>query len=108
MTRDLFQRPLHVLAADLKARRISPVDIVESSIARIHKLDATLKAFVDVFEPEAQVAAEAAAMAIRSGQAVGPLHGIPIALKDLIELEGRVTTGGSAVWRDRRSTVTAS
>jgi len=108
MTKEHYQLPLHALAADLKARRISPVDIVEGCLARIHKFDGTLKAFVEVFEAEARVAAEAAEMAIRSGQAVGPLHGIPIALKDLIELEGRVTTGGSAVWRDRRSTVTAT
>src|SRR5215470_15822819 len=108
MTKEHYQLPLHALAADLKARRISPIDIVEGCLARIHKFDGTLKAFVEVFEAEARVAAEAAEMAIRSGQAVGPLHGIPIALKDLIELEGRVTTGGSAVWRDRRSTVTAT
>src|SRR5260370_25607408 len=47
-------------------------------------------------------------MAIRSGHAVGPLHGVPIARKDLIDLDGRVTTGGSMVWRDRRSPVTAT
>src|SRR5207253_9204229 len=46
--------------------------------------------------------------AIRSGHAVGPLHGVPIALKDLIDVEGRITTGGSMVWRDRRSPVTAT
>src|SRR5262245_14681351 len=108
MTKDHYQLPLHALAADLKARRVSPVDIVEGCLARIHKFDATLKAFLEVFEAEARVAAEAAEMAMRSGQAVGPLHGIPIALKDLIELEGRVTTGGSAVWRDRRSSRTAT
>src|SRR6202011_405385 len=55
-----------------------------------------------------RLAAEAADKAIRSGHAVGPLHGVPIALKDLIDLEGKVTTGGSAVWRERRSTVTAT
>ena len=42
------------------------------------------------------------------GTAIGPLHGIPIALKDLIEIEGRVTTGGSQVWRERRSAYTAT
>ena len=72
------------------------------------KLDAKLHAFVDVFAAEARAAAEAADKAIRSGHAVGPLHGIPVALKDLIELEGRVTTGGSAVWRERRSSRTAT
>src|SRR5262249_9212085 len=42
------------------------------------------------------------------GHAGGRLHGIPIALKDLVELEGRIATGGSAVWRSRRSTLTAT
>src|SRR5205807_6662064 len=51
---------------------------------------------------------EGADKAIRSGHAVGPLHGVPMALKDLIDLEGRVTTGGTMVWRERRSPVTAT
>ena len=108
MDTDLAQLPLHALAARLKARSISPVDIVDTCLARIQKLDAKLHAFVEVFAAEARVAAEAADKAIRSGHAVGPLHGIPVALKDLIELEGRVTTGGSAVWRERRSSRTAT
>src|SRR5207248_6083344 len=64
--------------------------------------------YVDVYADDARLAAEAADKAIRSGHRVGPLHGVPIALKDLIDLEGRVTTGGSEVWRERRSTVTAT
>jgi aspartyl-tRNA(Asn)/glutamyl-tRNA(Gln) amidotransferase subunit A len=108
MATDLAQLPLHALAARLKARSISPVDIVDTCLARIQKLDAKLHAFVEVFGAEARAAAEAADKAIRSGHAVGPLHGIPVALKDLIELEGRVTMGGSAVWRERRSSRTAT
>jgi aspartyl-tRNA(Asn)/glutamyl-tRNA(Gln) amidotransferase subunit A len=108
MDTDLGQLPLHALAAMLKSRTISPIDIVDTCLQRIEKLDARLHAFVDVFAAEARGAAEAADKAIRSGHAVGPLHGIPIALKDLIELEGRVATGGSTVWRERRSTRTAT
>src|ERR1700738_1843034 len=52
--------------------------------------------------------AEAAEKGIRAGHRIGPLHGIPIANKDLIEIEGRVTTGGSQVWRERRSAYTAT
>jgi Asp-tRNA(Asn)/Glu-tRNA(Gln) amidotransferase A subunit family amidase len=108
MSTDLAQLPLHALAAKLKSRSISPVDIVASCLDRIAKLDPKLHAFVEVYETEAHLAAEAAEKAIRSGHGVGPLHGIPIALKDLIELEGRVTTGGTAVWRDRRAARTAT
>ncbi len=100
--------PAHVLSAEIGAGRLSPVDLVEALLARIRAQDQKLHAFVEVYDDEARLAAEAADKAIRSGHAIGPLHGIPIALKDLIEIEGRVTTGGSQVWRDRRSTFTAT
>src|SRR6516165_1388138 len=105
---DLVNLPVHALAAEIKARRVSPVEIVASYLDRIARLDGKLHAFIEVYDKEASLAAEAADKAIRSGHAVGPLHGIPIALKDLVELDGRVATGGSAVWRDRRSTITAT
>src|ERR1700736_469069 len=100
--------PVHILASELAARRLSPVDLAEALLDRIQAKDEKLHAFVEVYGDEARLAAEAADKAIRSGHAVGPLHGVPIALKDLIDLEGKVTTGGSAVWRERRSTVTAT
>src|SRR3954447_25260070 len=100
--------PAHVLAAEIAARRLSPVDVVDAMLARIAAHDAKLHAFIDVYADDALLAAEAAEKAIRAGHAVGPLHGVPIALKDLIDIEGRVTTGGSMVWRDRRSPATAT
>jgi aspartyl-tRNA(Asn)/glutamyl-tRNA(Gln) amidotransferase subunit A len=100
--------PAHQLAADIAARRLSPVTIIEALVARIAAHDGKLHAFIDVFADDARLAAEAADKAIRSGHAVGPLHGVPIALKDLIDLEGRVTTGGSMAWKARRSPVTAT
>ena len=108
MSTDLANLPIHALAADIKARRVSPAEIVATCLERIAELDGKLHAFVEVYDKEARLAAEAADKAIRSGHAIGPLHGIPIALKDLVELEGRVATGGSAVWRDRRSAITAT
>src|SRR4029077_9468473 len=100
--------PAHQLAAEIAARRLSPVTIVEALLARIAAHDPKLHAFIDVYADDALLAAEAADKAIRSGHAVGPLHGVPIALKDLIDLEGRVTAGGSMAWRERRSPVTAT
>src|SRR3954470_13741143 len=100
--------PAHVLAAGIAARRLSPVDVVEAMLARIASRDPKLHAFIDVYADDARLAAEAADKAIRAGHAVGPLHGVPIALKDLIDIEGRVTTGGSMVWRERRSPATAT
>ncbi|TMJ75135.1 MAG: amidase [Alphaproteobacteria bacterium] len=108
MSTNLAQLPLHALSARLKSRSISPVDIVAACLERITKLDPKLHAFIEVYDKEARLAADAADKAIRSGHAVGPLHGIPIALKDLIEMEGRVATAGTAVWRERRCTRTAT
>jgi aspartyl-tRNA(Asn)/glutamyl-tRNA(Gln) amidotransferase subunit A len=96
------------LSAEIAARRLSPVAVVEAFLARIAAQNQRLHAYIDVYADDARQAAEAADKAIRAGHAVGPLHGVPIALKDLIDLEGRVTTGGSAVWRERRSPATAT
>ena len=100
--------PAHVLSAEIGGRRLSPVDLVDALLERIHVGDPKLHAFVEVYEKDARLAAEAADKAIRSGHAIGPLHGIPIALKDLIEIEGKATTGGSEVWRNRQSRFTAT
>ncbi|MGY2047673.1 amidase [Methylobacterium sp. JK268] len=96
------------LARAIAARRLSPVDAVEALLARIDRLDPRLRAFVEVYADDARLAAEGADRAIRSGHAVGPLHGVPVALKDLIDVEGRVTTGGSMTMRERRATATAT
>jgi aspartyl-tRNA(Asn)/glutamyl-tRNA(Gln) amidotransferase subunit A len=96
------------LSRQIAAKRLSPVDAVEALLNRIEAIEPKLRAFVSVNGANARLAAEAADKAIRSGHAVGPLHGVPIALKDLVELEGQITTGGSAAWRQRRSTVTAT
>jgi aspartyl-tRNA(Asn)/glutamyl-tRNA(Gln) amidotransferase subunit A len=100
--------PAHQLAAEISAGRLSPIAVTEAFLARIAAQNQQLHAYIAVYDDSARLAAEAADKAIRSGHAVGPLHGVPIALKDLIDLEGKVTTGGSAVWRERRSAVTAT
>jgi aspartyl-tRNA(Asn)/glutamyl-tRNA(Gln) amidotransferase subunit A len=87
---------------------LSPVDVVDTLLERIRKRDPALHAFIAVYESDARLAAEAAHKAIRARHRVGPLHGVPIGLKDLVDLEGRVTTGGSKVWAERVSPVTAT
>ena len=97
-----------VLSAEIAAGRLSPVELTDACLARIKTLEPRLHAFVEVYADTARLAAEGAERAIRAGHAVGPLHGIPIALKDLVEIEGRTVTGGSAVWRERRGARTAT
>jgi aspartyl-tRNA(Asn)/glutamyl-tRNA(Gln) amidotransferase subunit A len=105
---DLTFAPVHQLARGLQQRLLSPVELVEAFLERIGALEPRLHAFTEVFAADARLAAEAADAAIRAGHAVGPLHGIPIALKDLIELEGKVVTGGCEVWKERKATRTAT
>jgi aspartyl-tRNA(Asn)/glutamyl-tRNA(Gln) amidotransferase subunit A len=106
-TTDLCFLPASVLAKEIADERLSSVEVVEAFLARIAKYDAKLHAYVEVYSDEARFAAEAADKAVFSGNSVGPFHGVPIALKDLVELNGRVTTGGSAHFRNRRSVRTA-
>ncbi|HEX4026838.1 MAG TPA: amidase [Rhizomicrobium sp.] len=104
MTNALYELSVSELSAGLAARRFSPVDVVEAHLSRIAALEPRLHAFVEIYGADARMAAEAADKAIRSGHGLGPLHGIPIAIKDLVEVEGRITTGGSP---SRRNTIPA-
>jgi aspartyl-tRNA(Asn)/glutamyl-tRNA(Gln) amidotransferase subunit A len=96
------------LAEAIACRRLSPVEAVEAHLARIVAQESKLQAFTEVYADDARLAAEGADRAIRSGHAVGPLHGVPVVLKDLIDLGGRVTMGGSAAHRARRASATAT
>ncbi len=100
--------PVHRLSAEIEAGRLSPVDLVEDCLGRTERLEPKLHAYVSVYAAEARLAAEAADKAIRAGHRIGPLHGIPIAVKDLVEIEGKVATGGSAAWKQRVATRTAT
>ena len=96
-------------AADaLAAGELTSVELVEALLARIERIEPRLGAFVEVYADEARAAAVAADRARRAGSAAGRFHGVPIALKDIIELKGRITTGGSKVWESRISPVTAT
>lgn len=105
---DLAFAPIHLLADRLRTGGVSASALLDLYLQRIRHHDTKLHAFVAVYESDARIAAEAADRALRAGQRLGPLHGIPIALKDLLDIEGRVTTAGSLYWRDRLSPVTAT
>jgi len=85
-----------------------PSDVVEAQLARIARLDQKIGAYQVVYADKALAAAEAADRAIGSGHRIGPFHGIPFGLKDICDLEGRVTTGGSMAMKDRVSPATGS
>jgi len=105
---DIAFAPMHALAARLKAGELSAATLVDCYLQRIGRHDDKYHAFVEVYADEARAAAEAADRARKAGQASGALHGIPLALKDLIDVAGKRTTGGSLFWRERVSPVTAT
>ena len=100
--------PVHQLRDRITKGEASPVEIVEGYLNRIARYDAKLHAYIDVYADDARAAAHAAAAAMASGHRIGPFHGIPVAVKDLVEIKGRVTTGGCGAWQDRRSHYTAT
>lgn len=100
--------PVHILRDALARGELSSAALVDSLLERIAREDSKLHAFVSVYADDARSAAAAADAARAAGHAVGPLHGIPVAVKDIVEIEGRITTGGSKVWEKRVSPVTAT
>src|SRR5436305_2570104 len=84
----------------IEKRELSPVELVDSRLDRIARLDGRLNSFIRVLADEARAAARAAEAEIAAGKYRGPLHGIPIGLKDIYETAGVATTGHSKVMQD--------
>ena len=83
------------LAMRIRARQLSPVEVVDAFIERIEERNKSLTAFVYFGYDEARKAAKEAERALTSGEALGPLHGVPTALKDCFDFKpGWVTTFG--------------
>jgi Asp-tRNA(Asn)/Glu-tRNA(Gln) amidotransferase A subunit family amidase len=89
------------LAADLRGGRLSPGDLVEHALAAATALDPKLNAFVTLDEAGARGEARRAAEELAAGRDRGPLHGIPVAIKDLVDTAGLRTTAGSRHFADR-------
>ncbi len=107
MDSDLAFLPLTELAARLRAREISPVTVTRLCLERIARFDPDLNAFITVTSESALRQAAQAEQEIAAGQWRGPLHGVPVALKDLIDTAGVPTTAGSRVFAGRIPTADA-
>ena len=89
------------LAPLLRRKEVSPVELTRGCLDRIEKLNPSLNAFITVTAESALAEARAAETEISRGEWRGPLHGIPVALKDLIDTAGTRTTAASAVFEYR-------
>jgi aspartyl-tRNA(Asn)/glutamyl-tRNA(Gln) amidotransferase subunit A len=89
------------LAPRLRQKEVSPLELTRDCLGRIEKLNPALNAFITVTAESALAEALAAEKEISRGEWRGPLHGIPIALKDLIDTAGTRTTAASALYQTR-------
>src|SRR5206468_7384953 len=105
---DLVYSTLADLSRHLAARTVSSREIVDAFLARIAAADERLHAYVHVYGDEARALAKAADLERDAGAVRGPLHGLPIALKDLLHFAPHQTTAGSKSWFGRKSEVTAT
>ena len=97
--------PLHYqtiteVAEQIRSRRISPIELTGFILERIAALDGELKSFATVMAEPAMAAAQSAEAEIAAGRYRGPLHGVPVAVKDLCFTAGTPTMGGTQVLRD--------
>jgi aspartyl-tRNA(Asn)/glutamyl-tRNA(Gln) amidotransferase subunit A len=96
-----FPSTIATAAIALRSGTVSSAELVETSLAAIDRHQASTNAFITVDVKGARNAARRADQERRGGQDRGPLHGVPISLKDLIDVKGIVTTAGSHVLDDR-------
>lgn len=94
---DLCFEPAVKLAAAIRERRVSPVEVVDAVLARIAQLNPRLNAYCTVTAEAARAEAVAAEAAVVAGRPLGALHGVPVSIKDLVTTQGVRTTWGSRI-----------
>jgi aspartyl-tRNA(Asn)/glutamyl-tRNA(Gln) amidotransferase subunit A len=101
LDRSLLEADALTLARRIRTKEVSPVAVVEAVLARIEALRPTVNAFITVTADEAREAARRAEAAVRAGERLGPLHGVPFSVKDLLFTKGVRTTMGSLIFADQ-------
>ncbi|MEX0806245.1 MAG: amidase [Candidatus Binatia bacterium] len=99
-TSDLCYRTIGEAAAGLRRKDFSPIELTQACLDRIESLDGKLHSFLTLTAELALQKAHETEQELRSGKDLGPLHGLPIALKDLYTTKGIRTTCHSAVLQD--------
>ena len=88
------------IARRIRDRDLSPVEVVEGYLERIDRYDDVLHSYITVCRDEALAAARQAEQAVMQGESVGPLHGLPLSVKDQMDTAGVLTTAGSTILAD--------
>ena len=97
---DILHASIAQIAVQIRKGKLSPVELTETTLQAIDQREPQLNAFITVFSEESLERARQAEAEIRNGKDLGPLHGIPIALKDIIYVEGTRSTAGSNFFSD--------
>ena len=97
---DLAYGTIEEIAPRIAAGELSPVELTQAQLERIERLNPTLQSYVTLTASSALAEAQAAEAAIAGGDYRGPLHGVPVAVKDLCYTAGVATAGGTMVRRD--------
>ena len=92
--------PGYELAAQIREKKVSPTELTEHYLRRIEDLNPKLNAFLTVAGDEAVASAKASEEKLMAGQIQGPLHGVPISLKDLEMTSGIRSTLGSLIYEN--------
>ncbi|WAP68294.1 amidase [Jiella pelagia] len=95
-------------AQAIRDREISSFELTEAALERAHATQPSLNAFIEIEDETALAAAAAADEALAAGVAMGPLHGVPLAHKDMYDRKGRVTGCGSKIRKDHVAATTAT
>ena len=95
---DLCWLPATEMAAAIRARKLSPVELVDALIGRIHQLNPAVNAYCTLAEEAARQAARAAEAAVLRGDNMGLLHGVPVSIKDLLFTSAVRTMRGSRIY----------
>src|SRR5919201_4545657 len=100
LAEEITRLTLEEAARAVRDRELSPVALLDATLARIAAVEPRVNAFITITADLARKQAKAAEDEIRAGRYRGPLHGIPIALKDLFATRGIQTTAGAKILRD--------
>lgn len=97
MSEDIVDLSLSDLSERLSTRRLSALELMQATLTRLTQWESTLNAFITVLADSTLEAAKQADEEIARGEYRGPLHGVPVSIKDMFEMSGVLTTGGSKI-----------